>query len=33
MNAFIALVQSIAAGVVANIISKWLDGFFKDGKH
>lgn len=26
-------ILSVAAGVVSNYISKWLDGWFKAGKH
>lgn len=33
MNTILSFVLSVAAGVVSNYISKWLDGEHKDSKH
>ena len=33
MSTIISFVLNVGAGVVANIISKWLDAQTKDGKH
>ena len=33
MELFVSFVLSVAAGVVSNCISKWLDGKHKDSKH
>ncbi len=33
MNGIISFALSVAAGVVANYIYKWLDGQNKDSKH
>lgn len=33
MELFVSFVLSVAAGVVFNCISKWLDGKHKDSKH
>ena len=33
MNTILSFVLSVAAGVVSNYISKWLDGKHKDSKH
>ena len=33
MNIILSFVLSVAAGVVSNCISKWLDGEYKDSKH
>ena len=33
LNTIISFVWSVAAGIVANFICKWLDGFFRSGKH
>ena len=33
MELFVSFVLSVAAGVVSNYISKWLDGEHKDSKH
>lgn len=33
MELFVSFVLSVAAGVVSNYISKWLDGKHKDSKH
>ena len=33
MNTILSFVLSVAAGVVCNCISKWVDGEHKDSKH
>ena len=33
MESMFSFILSVAAGVISNYISKWLDGQFKDGKH
>lgn len=33
MNTILSFVLSVAAGVVSNCISKWLDSERKDSKH
>ena len=33
MNGVFSFMLSVAAGVVANYIYKWLGGWFKAGKH
>jgi len=33
LELFVSFVLSVAAGVVSNCISKWLDGKHKDSKH
>ena len=33
MNSIFSFMLSVAAGVVANYIYKWLGGWFKAGKH
>ncbi len=33
MDMVLSFILSVAAGVVSNCISKWLDGKHKDSKH
>lgn len=33
MDLVLSFILSVAAGVVSNYISKWLDGEHKDSKH